>query len=430
MTSWLLAFLLWSGGSALIAGIVPVVADHQQSGTQSAQKLMQEKVPAKASDTMSPTPVFESTGKLQRFRVRIVSPKQTDEIIGRVSVQAEVVTDRPSEVSAVDFFIDDRLLFSDVEAPYELLWNPGRPAEHVIEVRAYGPGRQMVSDSLRTSVATPASGLDGYSVRVERVETYVRIEGDQQLPASPPTSAFHVYENGLKQPVVSVERVADLPLAVGLLIDHSESMLDRLETALDAAAAFVDGLLRHPNDKVFVLGFADVPIIFQEFTNDSERLAESLLLIDDGNYTALYDSIVAASRRFDGIDGRRAAILLTDGGDSGSDHTFQEAVAAAQRADVALYPVGVDLSPRFVRERWILRALAEQTGGRMFSFGRRTDPREIYEAIEEDLRSQFRISYSPIIPGGDGEWRELEIRIRGTDGHDRRVRTRPGYFAQ
>ena len=82
-----------------------------------------------------------------------------------------------------------------------------------------------------------------------------------------------------------------------------------------------------------------------------------------------------------------------------------------------------------MRERWILRELAEQTGGRIFSFGQRTDPKEIYEAIEEDLRSQFRISYTPTIPGGDGEWRELEIRIRGTDGHERRVRTRPGYFA-
>ena len=227
-----------------------------------------------------------------------------------------------------------------------------------------------------------------------------------------------------------MERVADLPLAVGLLIDHSESMLSRLETALDAAGAFVDGLLRHPNDKAFVLGFASVPIVFQEFTNDSERLAESISLIDDGTYTALYDSIVVAARRFEGIDGRRAAILLTDGADSGSDHTFQDAVAAAQRADVALYPVAVDLSPRFWRERGILGELAKRTGGRLFSLGRHTDPQGIYEAIEKDLRAQFRISYAPIIAGGDGEWRDLEIRLRGADGGDRRVRTRPGYFAQ
>ncbi len=430
MAPWAIAVLLCFGGGALTAGIVPAVSEQQQSGKQSAQKPTPKKAPAKAPATMSPVPVFESTGELQRFGVRIVSPTRTDEIVFRVSVRAEVAADRPSAVSAVDFFIDGRLLFSDAEAPYELLWSSGRPAEHVIEVQAYGPGRQMVSDVLRTSFATPASGLGGYSARVERVEMHVRIEGGDALPAAPARSAFQVYENGVEQPVVSVERVADLPLAVGLLIDHSESMLSRLETALDAAGAFVDGLLRHPNDKVFVLGFANVPIVFQEFTNDSERLAESILLIDDGNYTALYDSIIVAARRFDGIDGRRAAILLTDGADSGSDHTFREAVAAAQRADVALYPVAVDLSPRFVRERWVLHELAKRTGGRVFSLGRQTDPREVYEAIEEDLRAQFRISYAPIIAGGDGEWRELEVRLRGADGHDRRVRTRPGYFAQ
>jgi len=427
---WAIAVLLCLGGGALTAGSVTAASGQQPSGKQSAQKPPPKKAPSKAAAAISSPPVFESTGELQRFGVRIVSPTSTDEIVGRVSVRAEVATDRPSAVAAVDFFIDGRLLFSDAEAPYELLWSSGGPAAHVIEVQAHGPGRQMVSDVLRTSFVAPASGLGGYSARAERVEMPVRAEGGDPLPAEPATSTFQVYENGVEQPVVSVERVADLPLAVGLLIDHSESMLSRLETALDAAGAFVDGLLRHPNDKAFVLGFASVPIVFQEFTNDSERLAESISLIDDGTYTALYDSIVVAARRFEGIDGRRAAILLTDGADSGSDHTFQDAVAAAQRADVALYPVAVDLSPRFWRERWILGELAKRTGGRLFSLGRHTDPQGIYEAIEKDLRAQFRISYAPIIAGGDGEWRDLEIRLRGADGGDRRVRTRPGYFAQ
>ncbi len=427
LARWAVAVLLCCGGGALT---VEAASGQQPSGRQAAQKPALKKAPSEAAATTSPPPIFESTGELQRFSVRIVSPTRTDEIAGRVSVRAEVAADRPAAVSSVDFFIDGRLLFSDAEAPYELLWSAGRPAAHVIKVQAYGPGRQMVSDVLRTSLAPPVGGLGGYSARVERVELHVRIEGHDALPAALAASAFQVYENGVEQPVVSVERVADLPLAVGLLIDHSESMLSRLETALDAAGAFVDGLLRHPNDKAFVLGFANVPIVFQEFTNDSERLAESILLIDDGNYTALYDSIVAAARRFDGIDGRRAAILLTDGADSGSGYTFRQAVAAAQRADVALYPVAVDVSPRFVRERWILRELAKRTGGRSFSLGRYSDPKEIYEAIAADLRAQYRITYAPIIAGGGGEWRDLEIRLRGVAGDDRRVRTRPGYFAQ
>ena len=139
---------------------------------------------------------------------------------------------------------------------------------------------------------------------------------------------------------------------------------------------------------------------------------------------------MAASERFEGSDGRRAVILLTDGADQGSEYRMREAIAAAQRADVALYPVAVELSQRFARERWILGEMARETGGRVFSLGRRTDPSSIYEAIERDVRSQYRVSYAPLIAGGGGEWRELEIRLTGEENKDIRVRSRPGYFAQ
>ena len=94
MTSWFIVFLLWCGGSALSAEIVPLISEHQQPGRNSQQK-----------------PVFESTGELERFQVKIVSPRQIDEIVGRMTVRAEVFTERPSGVSAVDFLIDGRLLF-------------------------------------------------------------------------------------------------------------------------------------------------------------------------------------------------------------------------------------------------------------------------------------------------------------------------------
>jgi Ca-activated chloride channel family protein len=426
-----MAVLLWLGGSAL-PSLLPLVP--LPPSLQPAQKPRQE-APAKQapprSQGTSPSDasVFEAIGELQGFGVRIVSPAPDDEVAGRVRVRAEVAADRPAAVAAVDFFVDGRLLFSDAEAPYELLWNSGRAAHHVIEVRAYGPGRQMVSDTLNTRHVAPAAS-GAYSARVERVELHVRIEGEEPRTGPLDPSMFEVFEDGILQPVVAVERVAELPLAVGILVDHSGSMLERLETSLDAAGAFVEGLLTHAQDKAFVLGFADVPVVFQEFTNDTDRLAQSIELIDAGRYTALYDAIVAASLRFTGSGGRRAVILLTDGADQGSEHRFREAIAAAQRADVALYPVGVDLSPRFARERWVLSELAEETGGRLFFLGQRSDPAEIYDAIARDLRSQYRVSYAPLIPGGQGEWREVEVRLGGEARDDRKVRSRPGYFAR
>jgi Ca-activated chloride channel family protein len=409
---WAMAALLWLGGSALIAWSPPA---HKLA-------LAQQKPPTASI-------ALPTRGELQQFRVQITSPTRDDDVAGRVRVRAEVAADRPAAVSAVDFFVDGRLMFSDAKAPYELLWNSGRPAEHVIEVRAYGPGRQVVSDSLSTRYIVP-SELGGYVARVERVEVHVRVEDEEALVGVPDAGTFEVLENGVLQPVIEVERVADLPLSVGILVDHSGSMLEHLETALDAAGAFVDGLLTHPQDKAFVLGFADIPIVFQEFTNDSERLAQSIDLIDAGRYTALYDAVVAAATRFEGSSGRRAVILLTDGADQGSEHRFREAIAAAQRADIALYPVAVELSPRFPRQHWILNELANETGGLLFSLGRRTDAREIYEAIAADVRSQYRVSYAPRNPGGEGEWRDLEVRLRGDERQKNKVRSRPGYFAQ
>jgi len=426
------AVLLWLGGGALTAGLVVagtvVAAPAPQHPQKPAAGTLPQAAQAPQQKDASPASTGDSA-ELRRFGVRITSPAPEAEIAGRVRVRAEVAADRPTAVAAVDFFIDGRLMFSDAEAPYELLWNSGRPAQHLIEVRAYGPGRQVVSDSLATSFTAPgASG--SFVARVERVEVHVRVENNEPAAGPLVPAMFRVFENGVAQPVVQVERVADLPLAVGILVDHSGSMLERLETALDAAGSFVEGLLTHPQDKAFVLGFADIPIVFQEFTNDAGRLAQAIDLIDSGRYTALYDAIHAAATRFDGSGGRRAVILLTDGADQGSEHRFREAIAAAQRADVALYPVAVELSPRYARERWILHELASETGGRLFSLGRRTDPKEIYEAIADDLRAQYRVSYTPLLPGGGGEWREIEIRLEGDDRQDRKVRARPGYFAQ
>lgn len=428
-----MAVLLWWGGSALIALASPAVLPPATQSAQSAGAAAQSGKAARAQRNTQKDDDARATSpeiaELHQFGIRITAPTTGDEIAGRVRVRAEVAADRPSAVQAVDFFIDGRLMFSDADAPYELLWNSGRPAQHVIEVRAYGPGRQVASDSLATGLAAP-SPAGGYVARVERVELHVRVEGEEP-PAGPLDSGmFRVLEDGVAQPVVAVERVADLPLAIGILVDHSGSMMERLDTALDAAGSFIEGLLTGPQDKAFVLGFADIPIVFQEFTNDTERLAQAIELIDTGRNTALYDAIAAAAEHFEGSGGRRAVILLTDGADEGSEHRFREALEAAQRADVALYPVAVELSPRFAREHWILSVLAQETGGRRFSIGRRSDPRKIYEAIADDLRAQYRVSYAPLIPGGEGEWREIEVKLAAGTDENAKVRTRPGYFAR
>ena len=194
---------------------------------------------------------------------------------------------------------------------------------------------------------------------------------------------------------------------------------------------FIDGLMQQQHDKAFVMSFSDLPSVLQEFTDDVDRLSASLDLITAGRYTRLYDSIIAATHEFEGHTGRRALVVLTDGHDANSIADLADAILAAQQAEVAVYPIGVGVGARYFFERWVLKRLADATGGRVLHLSTMGDPRKVYDTITDDLRQQYRLTYEPRSAGGSGEWREVKIHIavRGS-GKKQQARSRPGYFAE
>lgn len=416
--SWTLIFSLGFGATTLCGADAVRGFQHpeQRQGTR---------------ETLSAAATAEAGEPLELFSVQLLAPSGQSLVGGKVRIAASVEADRPEAVRSVDFFVDGRMLFSDSAPPYEMTWNAGSPARHLIEVFAYGPGRQETSDSLRV-------GLDGsetvpsinYSARVERVEVFVRIEGKNGEEPEVSADTIEVLEEGVSQSVIAVEKVADLSLAVGLLVDCSGSMVEELERAVEAGGTFIEGLITQDDDKAFVMSFADLPILLQGFTNDTERLEDALGLLKGGNHTALYDSVEAAADHFSGIEGRRALVLLTDGHDEGSESRLQASIEAAQRADIALYPVAVDLSASYFRERWILNRMAAATGGQFWTINMRGDPSHVYKEIAEDLRGQYRITYEPSVQGGAGDWRAIEVRLKGYDAKRVLVRARPGYFSR
>lgn len=372
----------------------------------------------------------ESPLPLRGFRVRITDPAPGEVVGGRMEVRVDVEADRPEAVLFVEFEVDGRVVFVDAEAPYELIWRVREIRRHRISARAYGPAGGIAEDVLYTREPPAALAAAAFRSRVERVEIFARLE-DDEAPVRAKVEDFVVRENGREQPVLEVERARDLPVAVGLMVDCSGSMIDRLSMALDAAGSFIEGLVTRPQDKAFVMTFADVTSLLQGFTNDLERLEWSLDLIRRGRNTKLYDAVEAAAERFAGHAGRRALVVLTDGHDARSEIGLEEAIRAAQRADVAIYPVAVGVTSRFFFERWVLEKMARETGGRVWDLRPMDDPRRIYEAIAEDLRNQVRITYEPTIPGGDGGWRTIEVRFAGDEGGEGdRLRARPGYYAE
>jgi Ca-activated chloride channel family protein len=370
----------------------------------------------------------EPVRPLEEFAVRLVSPRPDEVVSGRVELRAEVAADRVGDVLFVEFEVDGRVLFADSTAPYELIWNPREPAAHVIVARAFGPAGTVVEHIVRTSVPPPVPDAGAFRSRADQVEVYVHVGADGREFA---TADFALFENGVEQSLLAADHSADLPVALGFMLDSSGSMLRNLGYAIDTAGSFIDGIMARPDDKAFVMAFADWPAVLQQFTNDTGRLVTSLDLIDSGRYTRLYDSIVAAARQFDGHEGQRALVVLSDGRDSSSDYRLDDAIRTAQRLDVAIYPVAVGLSSRYFRERWVLQQLARDTGGDVFYLNSMDNPRRVYDRIARELREQYRLTYAPSEPAGDGEWRQIEVKLaRRPGGNQRKLRARPGYWAQ
>ena len=373
----------------------------------------------------------ERSEMLSDFAVRLTAPASGEQVLGRVELRAEVDVDRPEAVLFVEFEVDGKLLFSDATAPYELVWQTRELASHHIVARAYGSAGEIVEDRIDTAAPPAVDRASVFTSRVERVEMYVHVD-QKHLPEHPlDSSDFLITEEGVGQAILEVEHSSNLPLSIGLMVDCSGSMIERLGYALETAGGFIDGLMKQQHDKAFVMSFADVPSVLQEFTDDVDRLSASLDLITTGRYTRLYDSIVTASQVFDGHTGRRALVILTDGHDANSTADLADAIRAAQRAEVAIYPVGVGLSARYFFERWVLEKMAVATGGRVSHLSTLSDPRKGYDTIADDLRQQYRLTYEPQSAGGSGEWRNVEVSLaaRGSE-KTRQVRSRPGYFAE
>jgi Ca-activated chloride channel family protein len=210
------------------------------------------------------------------------------------------------------------------------------------------------------------------------------------------------------------EMVRDLPIYAGIMIDTSSSMgenrSERLNEAVKAAQRFFETVIQ-PKDRAAVFTFNDTPTLGVRFTNQMDVLAGGLQgLTAEGN-TALYDSLVYALYYFGGIKGKKAIILLSDGQDSSSHYSFGEALEYARRSGVAVYTIGLDISQKDVDGRNKLQKLADDTGGRSFFIASARELERIFGLVEEELRSQYMLTYQSTNQSGADKFRVLEVKL-------------------
>jgi Ca-activated chloride channel homolog len=233
------------------------------------------------------------------------------------------------------------------------------------------------------------------------------------------------------QAIVNFSQQTDLPLLMGLLVDTSGSVHGRFQFEQDAAVGFLQHTIRAHYDHAFVMGFNAHNHVVQDFTDNVSLLATGVQRLQDGGGTALYDAIYSACKERllkDDSDRpvRRALVILSDGEDNQSEHSRAQAIEMAQRAQVIIYTISTDDSGLILRGDKILQQLSDATGGRAFFPFKMKDIKSSFSAIEDELRSQYVVSYHPADFDADGRYRSIEITALKKD---LQVRARKGYFA-
>lgn len=242
---------------------------------------------------------------------------------------------------------------------------------------------------------------------------------------------FKILDNNLPpRQITNFSAETNLPLRVGLLIDASNSIRDRFQFEQQAATEFLQQIIRPKSDLAFVLAFDEVWDLTQDFTSDLDKLTRGIKVIRPGGGTALWDAIYFACRdkllkeRETGPV-RRAIILVSDGDDNQSRVLRQEAIEMAQRAGVIVYSISTNLSNMHDQGDKNLKILADATGGRAFFPFKLEQVTDAFRDIQEELRSQYSVSYKPAQFVANGQFRPVEIIPANKK---LRVRAKKGYY--
>lgn len=243
---------------------------------------------------------------------------------------------------------------------------------------------------------------------------------------------FSVLDDSKPTEPRSFHNETDLPLQVGLLVDASNSVRDRFKFEQEAAIEFLNQTVRPRYDKAFIVGFDVTPEVTQDFTDNTEALSRGVRALRPGGGTAMYDALYFACRdklMKEQQNGpvRRAIILLTDGDDNMSHVTREEAIDMAQRADVIVYTISTNVSGSRHAGDKVLERIADATGGRPFFPFQLNDVANAFVEIQDELRSQYALSYTPLNLRNDGRYHTIEILAQ--NHKNLRVRSRRGYYA-
>ena len=245
-------------------------------------------------------------------------------------------------------------------------------------------------------------------------------------------SDFTILENKKPQAIKEFTAETDLPLRLAILVDTSASVTDRFHFQQEAAANFINGVMRD-QDKAIVVSFDTAAELAADLTGSTQVLEKAIRQLRPGGGTALYDAIFYACKEKLMLDQpmykfRRAMIVLSDGDDNQSTHSRDQALEMAQRADTVIYTISTNISHVETEGDKVMRYFAEQTGGVSFFPFQASDLNQSFENIANELRHQYNLFYAPEPLTNDGQYHHVVIKVKNRK--DLIIHARKGYYAR
>lgn len=238
-------------------------------------------------------------------------------------------------------------------------------------------------------------------------------------------SSFTVLENGKPQKISAFNFASNLPLSIGVLLDHSGSMERRIKEAKEAAVGFFRSIMK-PNDRAFFAPFSFDTTGMAPFVSQPSLIeAQVGAAPEAAGGTALYDAIVTGLYRFRSVQGRKALVIITDGEDTSSRLPYDDMLLYARASRVPLYFIGIDLGFSALSGTAKMKTLAAETGGVAYFVRNVKNLKETYDQLEQDLRSQYLLTYHTESTRDDQNYRTIEVKV---DRPDAKVRTIRGFI--
>jgi len=262
---------------------------------------------------------------------------------------------------------------------------------------------------------------------------------------------FSILEDGKPQTIKYFTRETDVPLTIGLLVDVSGSQRNLIDIERQAAHQFFSRVLRK-KDEAFLISFGEESELLQDYTNSARLLQDGLaqLRVSSGvsgihpgpvptmsqpRGTVLYDAVyLAANEKLRPEVGRKIIVLITDGVDQGSKLSIKDAIEASQKADTVIYSIDYSDPSAYGGGMMVfghvsdsaLRQMSDETGGRVFKVDRKHTLDDVFQQLQDEMRSQYAIGYTPTNPNKDGGFRKLDVRV---GDKNLKVQARKGYYA-